>query len=153
MLVSSLAGRVLVGYLADRYSKKNVMAAFYMVLGLTIPLLYFARQALAVDSFALIFGFALGADYMLIPLVTAECFGLTALGKLLALIIMGYSIGQSVAPWLAGRIFDVYHSYNWAWCVITVCGVLGALAIYAVSPARKQKGMGLASPRAAVREE
>jgi len=35
----------------------------------------------------------MGADYMLIPLVTAECFGTAALGKLLALIIMGYSLG------------------------------------------------------------
>jgi hypothetical protein len=47
---------------------------------------------------------------MLIPLVTAESFGLEALGKLLALIISVYSIGQWAGPALAGRIFNAYHS-------------------------------------------
>jgi MFS family permease len=79
------------------------------------------------------FGFSMGADYMLIPLVTAECFGIGSLAKLLALIIMGYSVGQWMAPWAAGRIFDVYHSYNLAWGIMTVAAVLGAGAIYAVS--------------------
>jgi MFS family permease len=68
--------------------------------------------------FALAFGFAMGADYLLIPLVTAECFGTVALGKILALIIMGYSLGQWAAPWMAGRLFDSYHSYDWAWKIL-----------------------------------
>src|SRR5579864_5310453 len=37
LLVSSLAGRVIVGYFADRYSRRNVMALFYMFLALAIP--------------------------------------------------------------------------------------------------------------------
>jgi len=139
LLVSSLAGRVLVGYLADRFRKKNVMAWFYLLLGLSIPLLYLAHRPAAVWAFAVVFGFAMGADYMLIPLVTAECFGLAALGKLLALIIMGYSLGQWLAPWLAGRIFDVQHSYDMAWAIIAVAAVVGAATIYAVSPSRSRQ--------------
>jgi MFS family permease len=86
------------------------------------------------------FGFAMGADYMLIPLVTAECFGVTALGKLLALIIMGYSVGQWVGPVLAGRIFDATHSYNIAWVIMTIAGLGGAATIYAISPQRDRPG-------------
>jgi MFS family permease len=133
LLVSSLAGRVLVGYIADRFRKKNTMALFYLVLGAAIPLLYLAHQPVAAFAFAVTFGFSMGADYMLIPLVTADCFGLASLGKLLALIIMGYTIGQWIAPWMAGRIFDSYHSYSLAWAIFTVAGLLGAAAIYAVS--------------------
>jgi hypothetical protein len=33
---------------------------------------------------------------------------------------------------LAGRIFDVYRSYNLAWAVVASAGVLGAAAIYMV---------------------
>ena len=139
LLLASLAGRVIVGYIADRYSKKNVMAAFYLVLALAIPLLYLAPSPLALWSFVLVFGFAMGADYMLIPLVTAECFGLAALGKLLSLIIMGYSLGQWFAPWLAGRIFDTYHSYDLAWVIMTAGGIVGAVVIYAISPPRTAK--------------
>ena len=137
MLVASLAGRIVVGYVADRYSKKNVMALLYLLLALAIPMLFLARNPGAVWGFAAIFGFAMGADYMLIPLITAECFGLANLGKLLALIITGYSVGQWLAPWLAGRVFDASHSYNAAWIMVTVAGLVGAATIYAVAPGRE----------------
>lgn len=137
MLIASLAGRVIVGYLADRRSKKNVMALFYLFLALAIGLLFLARYPAAVWTFALVFGFALGADYMLIPLVTAECFGLSALGTVLGLIISGYTVGQWVAPWLAGRIYDVYHSYDLAWAIMLGAGLLGALVIYSIAPGNR----------------
>ena len=133
LLASSLGGRVLVGYLADRFSKKDIMALFYLLIGLTIPILYISRQPAATWLFALAFGFAMGADYMLIPLVTAECFGTAALGKILALIIMGYSLGQWAAPWMAGRLFDSYHSYDLAWKILAGASLLGAAAIYNIS--------------------
>jgi MFS family permease len=133
LLAASLGGRVLVGYVADRFNKKNTMALFYLVIGGSIPLLLIAHQPAAAWAFAAAFGFAMGADYMLIPLVTAECFGTGSLAKILALIIAGYSVGQWVAPWLAGKIFDLSHSYNLAWGIMTAAAVLGAGAIYAVS--------------------
>jgi len=137
LLVASLAGRVMAGYCADRFRKKNVMAMFYLLMSLCIPMLFLARRPLAVWGFAVLFGLAMGADYMLIPLVTAECFGIRGLGKLLALIIMGYSVGQWMGPVLAGRIFDATRSYDAAWALMTVAGVLGAATIYAVSPTRR----------------
>jgi MFS family permease len=134
MLASSLAGRVIVGYLADRRSKKNVMALFYFLLATSISLLFLSSHPVAVWTFALVFGFALGADYMLIPLLTAECFGLSILGRVLSLIISGYSVGQWVAPWVAGRIFDAYHSYDPAWGIMIGAGIIGAAIIYTISP-------------------
>ncbi len=134
VLVSSLAGRVIVGHFADRYSRKNVMALFYLVLALAIPLLFLAPSRFALWAFVLVFGFAMGADYMLIPLVTAECFGVAALGKLLSIIIMIYSLGQWLGPWLAGRVFDTMGSYDLAWLILTAAGTLGAATIYAISP-------------------
>jgi MFS family permease len=141
LLFAGLVGRVAVGYLVDRYNKKNVMALFYLLLALAIPLLFVARQSAALWAFAIVFGFAMGADYLLIPLVTAECFGLEALGKLLSLIIMADSLGQFFGPVLAGRIFEATHSYNLAWGIITAAGILGAAAIYAVRP-QQNAGIG-----------
>jgi len=137
LLVSSLAGRVIVGYFADRYRRKNVMALFYLMLALAIPLLFATARPGAIWGFALLYGFAMGADYMLIPLVTADCFGLSSLGKLLSLIITGYSLGQWFAPWLAGRIFDTQHTYNLAWIIMSAAAAVGAALIYAVVPERQ----------------
>jgi MFS family permease len=138
LLVASLGGRVLVGYLADRFQKKNIMAFFYALLSGSVLLIGFSHTPLVIWCFVVIFGFSMGADYMLIPLVTAECFGTAALGKLLALIIMGYSLGQWGAPWIAGRIFDLRHSYELAWNAVALAGLLGAAAIFAISPGARK---------------
>lgn len=138
LLASSLCGRVLVGYVADSLTKKNVMAVFYFLVGASILSLGGVHRPGALCSFVLIFGFSMGADYMLIPLVTAECFGTASLGKLLALIIMGYSLGQWGAPWIIGRIFETKGNYDLAWRVVGAAGLLGAATICGISPRQKK---------------
>jgi MFS family permease len=130
---------VIVGYLADRFRKTYIMAFFYFLIGASVFLLANPHWPVALWTFAIVFGFSMGADYMLIPLVTAECFGTASLGKLLALLIMGYSIGQWAAPWMVGRIFDVQHSYALAWKIIATAGVLGAAAVYAIPSASRRR--------------
>src|SRR5207302_3586196 len=125
--------------LADRFRKSHLMALFYFFIGASVFLLAYPHSPAVLCGFAILFGFSMGADYMLIPLVTAECFGTASLGKLLALIIMGYSLGQWGAPWIAGRIFDSQHSYELAWKIMAAAGLLGAAAIYAVSDRRNTK--------------
>jgi MFS family permease len=132
LLTASLGGRVIVGYLADRFRKSYLMAFFYFLIGASVFLLIYPKSPVVLVNFAVVFGFAMGADYMLIPLVAAECFGTAALGKLLALIIMGYSIGQWAAPWFVGKIFDAQHSYALAWKIVAILGIAGAAAIYAI---------------------
>jgi MFS family permease len=132
LLTASLGGRVIVGHLADHFRKSYLMAFFYLFIGLSVLLLAHPGSPTVLWTFALVFGFSMGADYMLIPLVTSECFGTASLGKLLALIIMGYSIGQWAGPWLVGRIFDAQHSYDLAWKIVAVSGIAGAAAIYAI---------------------
>ena len=147
LLAASLGGRIVVGYLADRYQKKNTMAVFYILVGVSIPLMLLGRHPAAAWAFAIAFGFALGADYMLIPLVTAERFGINSLAKLLALIIMGYSVGQWLAPWVVGRLFDTYHSYRIAWVGIAAAAIVGGASIYKVSaPPRMSAPAAIESP-------
>src|SRR5438067_893234 len=132
LLTASLGGRVVVGYLADRFRKSYLMAFFYFFIGASVFLLAYPHSPAVLCGFAILFGFSMGADYMLIPLVTAECFGTAALGKLLALIIMGYSIGQWAAPWFVGKMFDAQHSYDLAWRIVAILGMAGAAAIFAI---------------------
>jgi MFS family permease len=132
LLAGSLGGRVIVGHLADRLPKSYIMAFFYFLIGASVFLLGNPHSTVILWTFALTFGFSMGADYMLIPLVTSEWFGTASLGKLLALIIMGYSIGQWGGPWLVGKIFDARHSYDLAWKLVAISGIAGAAIIYAL---------------------
>jgi MFS family permease len=130
LLTASLGGRVVVGYIADRFSKSFIMAIFYFLIGASILLLAHPQSTNAIWAFALLFGFSMGADYMLIPLVVSENFGTGSLGKILALIIMGYSVGQWAGPWVVGRLFDVHHNYDLAWKLIAALAIIGSAAIY-----------------------
>lgn len=146
LLAASLAGRVIVGYLADRLPRSYIMAFFYFLIGASAFLLANPHSHLTLWIFAIIFGFSMGADYMLVPLVTSEWFGTASLGKILAFIIMGYSIGQWAGPWLVGRLFDIHHNYDLAWKIIAASGIIGAAIIFALPtwfrrPGKKVNGL------------
>jgi MFS family permease len=130
LLAASLGGRVVVGYIADRFSKSFIMAIFYFLIGASVLLLAYPQSTAAVWAFAAIFGFSMGADYILIPLVVSENFGTASLGKILALIIMGYSVGQWAGPWFVGRMFDTHHNYDLAWKLIAIFAIVGSALIY-----------------------
>ncbi len=128
LLISSIVGRLIMGYLADRFPKKHVMLAAFLMVGIAIPLLYLVHQPGVIYLFAFIFGFGMGADYMLIPLVTAQCFGVASLGRLMGVILTSDAIGQAFAPVLVGRIFDSQHSYNWGFVLLTTAALTAAFA-------------------------
>jgi sugar phosphate permease len=132
-LASSVAGRIVMGLLADRFTKKYVMLVTYLLVGLSIPLLIFAKDYPALlYVFAVTFGFGLGADYMLIPLMAAECFGLAALSRVLGIIIMSDAVGEAVMPTVVANIRETTGSYANGFALITGLALLGAVAILSI---------------------
>src|SRR5882724_7570657 len=75
VLAFSIVGRLLMGWLADRFPKKYVMLLIYLLVAAAIPLLFAGRSPGAIYVFAAVFGIGLGGDYMIVPLMTAEIFG------------------------------------------------------------------------------
>ena len=130
VLFSSIAGRLLMGYFADRFQKKFVMIATFLVVGLSILILVFAGDyPILLYVFAVCFGFGLGADYMLVPLMTAECFGLAGLSRILGIIITSDSVGEAVMPFLVARIRENTGSYTGGFLLLSLLALLGAVAI------------------------
>lgn len=132
-LGASITGRIVMGLLADRFTKKYVMLVTYLIVGLSIPLLIFAKDYPALlYVFAVTFGFGLGADYMLIPLMAAECFGLAALSRVLGVIIMSDAVGEATLPTLVASIRETTGSYAYGFAMITGLALLGAVAILSI---------------------
>ena len=132
-LGASIAGRLAMGWLADRYTKKYVMLLTYLIVGLAIPLLIFAHGHPALlYVFAVAFGIGLGADYMLIPLMAAECFGLGALSRVLGIVIMSDSIGEATMPYLVAHVRDATGSYATGFAMLTALALAGAIAILCI---------------------
>jgi sugar phosphate permease len=138
MMFSSLAGRVLMGFLADLINRKYVMILIYMVVACAIPLLLVPDFPGRIYLFAIIFGIGLGGDYMIIPLMAADLFGLKALGRTMGIILVADGIAESLFPMLVGHLYDtVTKSYVTGFIFLIALALLGA-AIVAFLPKTKQ---------------
>ena len=128
VLASSMAGRLLMGWLADRFAKKYVMILIYVIVAGAIPFLFASGSPPMMYAFAILFGIGLGGDYMIVPLITAEIFDAQLLGRLLGVILTAGGIAEAVAPWVVGRIRDVTGSYSRAFVFLIAAALLSALA-------------------------
>jgi sugar phosphate permease len=138
VLFSSLAGRIMMGYLADRWSRKHVMILIYAIVAAAIPLLFLADRSWARPTFAVLFGIGLGGDYMIIPLMAADLFGTLTLGRLMGIITTADGVAEATAPMLVAAIRDSTGSYAQGFSVLIGLAALGAGAV-ALLPAVRRR--------------
>lgn len=127
----SIAGRLSIGYFADLFSKKRVMTVTYFMMAGAILVLLSVNSAhrASVYMFALIFGFSMGADYMLIPLMAAEQFGINSLSRAMAVILPLNTIGQTWGPQFVSFLRHRSGGYTLPLTVVFLMAVVGAVAI------------------------
>jgi sugar phosphate permease len=125
----SLAGRLMMGWLADRFPKKRVMLLIYLAVASGIPLLFLAPSETALYAFAIVFGIGLGGDYMIIPLMAAELFGVRMLGRVMGIVLTADGVAEAVVPMLVASIRDSTHSYSGGFAVLIALAVVGAGAV------------------------
>lgn len=136
VLVGSIAGRLLMGFLADRWSKKRVMLLVYLIVAMTIPLLWAAPSPATLRAAAVLFGIGLGGDYMIIPLMAAELFGLRRMGRVMGIVLTADGVAEAVVPMAVATLRDRSSSYGPGFALLVSLAVLGALAV-SLLPRRK----------------
>jgi MFS family permease len=129
VLLSSLAGRLLMGSLADLMRRKYVMILIYMIVASAIPLLLMPDFPGRIYIFAVIFGIGLGGDYMIIPLMAGDLFGIRALGRTMGIILVADGIAESTFPMLVGALYDSAKSYTPGFIVLICVALTGAIIV------------------------
>jgi MFS family permease len=130
VLLSSLAGRVLMGWLADLIRRKYVMILIYLIVASAIPLLLVPDFPGRIYIFAVIFGIGLGGDYMIIPLMAGDLFGVRALGRTMGIILVADGVAESTFPMLLGVLYnDVTRSYSVGFIVLICVAIAGAVIV------------------------
>jgi MFS family permease len=140
VLLSSLAGRLLMGWLADIFHRKYVMILIYMIVATAIPLLLMPDFPGRIYIFAVIFGIGLGGDYMIIPLMAGDLFGIRALGRTMGIILVADGVAESMFPMLVGYLHDLAKTYTPGFIVLICIALTGAL-IVSFLPKLKQAGL------------
>jgi MFS family permease len=140
LLMGSLVGRLVMGWLADRWPKKRVMMLIYLIVALAIPPLFYAPTPGVLGACAFLFGIGLGGDYMIIPLMAAELYGVAILGRVMGIVLTADSVSESLVPMLVASMRDATGSYASGFTVLVVLAALGAAAV-ALLP-RSGRGSG-----------
>jgi sugar phosphate permease len=129
VLSFSIAGRLLMGWLADRTPKKYVMLLIYSLVAVSISLLFFGGSRELMYVFAAIFGVGLGGEYLIIPLIAADLFGLRAIGKLMGVILTADGVAEALSPMLIGYLRETTGAYDLGFALLVGIALLGAAAI------------------------
>ena len=129
VLISSLIGRLLMGWLADHLQKKYVMMIIYLLVAGGISLLFFAKIPGVIYLFAIVFGIGLGGDYMIIPLMAAELFGVKIMGRLMGIVLTADGVAEALAPLLVARLRDKTSSYVIGFTVLVGLALIGSVAV------------------------
>ncbi len=80
-------------------------------------------------------GFNFGGNFALFPLATAESFGTKNLGANYGALFTSYGVGGIAMPILAGRLWDLFGSYFWAFAIAAaICLIAAALAAIVKPP-------------------
>lgn len=122
----SIAGRVIVGGVADRIGNKLTLTISFSLMAVALFWLVIARELWMLYLFAAIFGFVYGGTITLESPIAAELFGMSSHGVILGGIAFISTVGGAIGPVLAGHIFDIGSSYQPAFLV---CIALSIIAI------------------------
>jgi sugar phosphate permease len=140
VLLSSLAGRLLIGWLADIIRRKYVMILIYIIVASSIPLLLTPDFPGRIYIFAVVFGIGLGGDYMIIPLMAGDLFGVRVLGRTMGIILVADGIAESLFPMLLGALYnDSTKSYALGFTVLICVALTGALIVSFLPKTKKVK--------------
>jgi MFS family permease len=137
ILSFSIVGRLLMGWLADRFPTKYVMVMIYTLVGLAIPILSVTANSSGAVHFLRNFRNWLGRR--LHDHSADDCRNLQhgILGRLLGVILTADGVAEAISPWLVGHLRDAHGTYFEGFLTLVGVALLGALAVSALPKHRR----------------
>jgi MFS family permease len=129
VLASSIAGRLFMGWLSDKVPRKYVMLLIYLLVASAIPLLFFATTPGVLYLFAVVFGLGLGGEYLIIPLMAGELFGVRVLGRVMGIVLTADGVAEATVPMLVAYLRDGSGNYSSGFTVLIAIALAGAVAV------------------------
>ena len=105
------------------------MILIYLLVAVSIPLLLIPDFEGRIYLFSILFGIGLGGNYMIIPLMAGDLFGVRALGRTMGIILVADSVAESLFPMLVGAFHDSTHSYFIGFIMLICLALTGAVIV------------------------
>lgn len=124
-----IPGTLLVSALALRMGYRRALIVLTALSTVACLLLMFGGEAWWFYLLAVCFGFGFSAAVPIRMAIAPPLFGTRALGTIIGLSALAFSLGGIIGPLAAGRLFDTTGSYSSAFLVFAVCLAIGVLAV------------------------
>jgi MFS transporter, OFA family, oxalate/formate antiporter len=146
LAVGNGAGRILAGMLSDKFGRQRTMFGCFVVQAVLVMVLSTAtagKPLASVPALALIsalIGANYGANLSLFPAITKDYYGLKNFGVNYGLVFTAWGVGGFMLALLAGRLYDMYQTFAYAYYGASTLLVLAAIVTFLVKPPRHTAG-------------
>jgi MFS family permease len=141
--LSSIAGRLGGGLLADRFGAKKTLLGGLAVQAAMIVLYLYVREIGPFYALAVVFGVAYGGVMPLYALVTREYFGEKVMGAAYGAVFLISTLGMGLGSFAGGVLYDRLGSYTWLYAGSFA---IGAAAVVLALTFRAPRALPMAVP-------
>ncbi len=127
----------LMGFISDRVGREVALTLGLTVASLGVLMLILNHGSSTpwlMYAYSLLFGLGIGVTSPALTGAAADLFLGPNFGSINGLIVMGFGLGGSISPWLAGIIFDVLGTYIPAFFVVIAALVITAICVWLAGP-------------------
>ncbi len=140
LAVGNGAGRVVAGMLSDKLGRRQTMFSCFLLQAGLVFLLSVVNEGsplASVPVLALIsalIGANYGANLSLFPSITKDYYGLKNFGVNYGLVFTAWGVGGFMLALLAGKLYDTYQTFAFAYYGASALLVIAAIVTFTVKP-------------------
>jgi MFS family permease len=138
-----LAGRIVLGTIADRKGTKPVFIFCFMLSTCGLLLISFVHLHWVFFVLAVMIGFSQGGVGSCQSPLIAALFGLKSHGLIFGFLGFGSTFGAAVGPLLTGLLFDLTGSYDWAFLMCAAASLISLVFAFFIGSEEAEPGISL----------
>jgi sugar phosphate permease len=127
----------LAGSVSDRIGRERLFIPACLVCAAATSLLFVIDASSAAwlpPLFAIVFGMALGSGPPVFYAVVGDLFHGPNYGRIVGMMVLGFSLGGTLSPWLAGYLYDTTGSYHSTFVLLIAALLASAAMMRLVNP-------------------
>ena len=142
--LGSSSGRIASGWMSDIVGRLTTLRIMILASAIAMPALFIFREQ-AVVLYALIFVvyWCFGTQLSVFATTAADFFGTKHMGLNYGLLFTAYGVAGLIGPYIAGRVFDAFDSYQYAFFIAAGLAVVALLSLALARPPRREAASAL----------
>ena len=140
--LTSIGGRLGLGWLADKLDRRLVAAGGLTMVGLGLLCFGYVSTGTIwlLVPFLVLFGIGYGGHNALRVSLVREYFGRAGFGTVFGLIIGVGTLGSIIGPTVAGWVYDNWGSYQAIWLIFAGLAIAAVISVLTIRPMVDKKG-------------